>query len=41
MESIARNYGPWLAKCIILGSIPGTVCWSVWTWLGGFATFAF
>ena len=38
--NIARNYGPWLLKCCIVGSVPGAVCWSVWTMLGGFSAFA-
>ncbi len=37
MENIVRNYGPWLLKCVVLGSIPGAVCWTVFAMLGGIA----
>lgn len=37
MQSIAREFLPWLLKCLIVGSIPGAVCWIAWFMLGGFS----
>jgi len=40
MVSLAREYGIWFAKCLVLGSIPGGMCWALWFYFDGFATFA-
>lgn len=35
MRKLVENWGAWFATCVVLGSIPGAVCWIVFLSLGG------
>tara|TARA_R110002096_G_scaffold160724_5_gene327024 strand:- start:715 stop:831 length:117 start_codon:yes stop_codon:yes gene_type:complete len=37
MNTTAKDFALWLTKCIVVGSIPGAVCWIAYASLGGFA----
>jgi hypothetical protein len=37
MSNNAKEFGVWFLKCVAIGSVPGVICWTVWTMLGGFA----